>query len=865
LGRSGEDLNFVTFVKALIRFRRGHALLRRQRHFTGEVFGDDQEKDITWLHPDGREMTVEDWRCERDHVLGIHLSGSGDEGNLLVLFNADARRTRFALPERYRGQPWRGIVDTTQETPGAAGPFVGHDLWLEPHSLRIAMHRTEDAPLFELADRLGIARHYWDIAGSRHETTAATARALLAAMGISAKSPTEVEASLTHLDRRKWEERCPPVLVLRPSEKIEIPITALGAAFDGSIAWKVIVEGGPEIGGETPGADLPIVDAEQREGQYRERRILPLRRQLPLGYHQVVFSGAVEAVVRLIIVPDRCYLPPDIGEGHKLWGLAAQLYSLRSAMNWGLGDFRDLADLCSWAGSKGAATILLNPLHALFPGHPESASPYFPSSRSFLNPLYLSPQDIPDFEESADARGRRSDPAMVAAMEALRECDWIDYSGVATVKYEILRLLYETFRRRLSRDGDARAQAFRRFVETEGAALEDFAAFEVLAERFGTPVWTEWPKEYQCPDSPSVVAFRRTRADEVAFRAYLQWQADLQLGAAAKAAKDGGMCLGLCRDLAVGCSIHGADGWRYQGVYLKGARLGAPPDPFNPSGQDWGIAPLDPHGLRERAYAPFIELLRANMRHAGALRIDHVMAIARQFWVPTGAERRSGTYIRYPLEDLLGILALESQRNRCMVIGEDLGTVPEGLRRRLAAAGILSCRVLYFEQDAGRFRRPEDYPQLATACLSTHDLPTLKGYWEGTDLEEKRALRVYPSAEVQHLNEEGRIADKAGLLAALRASRLLDEDGAGDAVGYAQLWMAVHQYLARSRCVLAFVQLDDLVDEDVQINVPGTIETERPNWRRRLHLSLEQLRSDPEIDARLTVLDRTRREVSSLA
>jgi 4-alpha-glucanotransferase len=320
------------------------------------------------------------------------------------------------------------------------------------------------------------------------------------------------------------------------------------------------------------------------------------------------------------------------------------------------------------------------------------------------------------------------------------------------------------------------------------------------------------------------------------------------------------MEIGLCRDLAVACPANGADGWYYGDVYVEAARLGAPPDAFNPAGQEWGIAPMHPHRLRDLQYRPFIDLLRANMRHAGALRIDHVMWIARQFWVPTGGSPADGTYIHFPFDDLLGILALESRRNQCMIIGEDLGTVPENFRERMADADIFSSRVLYFESEHGRFRTPAEYPRLAAASVTTHDLPTLKGFWSGADLKERHQLGLFPSPEIEQRSAESRHWDIANMARALREAGLLP-DGPETPDWSEEVWHAVHAFLAQTNSALTLVQIDDLTDEEIQVNLPGTSDDQRANWRRRLSKSLKEIASDRVIEERLQVIATGRRPV----
>jgi 4-alpha-glucanotransferase len=557
----------------------------------------------------------------------------------------------------------------------------------------------------------------------------------------------------------------------------------------------------------------------------------------PLGYHRLRVDEVAECT--LIVVPARCYLPPD-WDVSRYWGIALQLYAVRSARNWGIGDFGDLARLMSWQ----ADAIGLNPLHALFLDTPEAASPYAPCSRLFVNPLYL------DIEAAGDFLGiDASHPREIRDVLArARASDNVDYSAVAGAKLTALNRLFGEF----TAGGSARREEFHSFVRNGGRNLEHFATFQVLSEQFGTHKWSQWQAAFQDPEAPDVRALVARYQDRHRFFTFLQWQADAQLSATAAASRSQGLRLGIYRDLAVSSDAQSADHWSNQTTFIGKARAGAPPDPFNEAGQEWGIVPLDPRRLRAQAYAHFIALLRANMRYAGALRIDHVMGLMRLFVIPAGALPRDGAYLRFPFEDLLGIVALESTRNSCIVIGEDLGTVPMGFRERMADAGILSSRVLYFEREHGRFRKPADFPSLAAVSVSTHDLATLRGYWAEADIRAKEAAGIFGSSEEKQRAQDERAHDKTALLWALADEGLLppgmDPNASWTLQWSDELSEAVHAYLARSQSKLLLLQLDDLAGEEQQANLPGKAPS-YPSWRHRLHRSLEELSADPKIHA----------------
>jgi 4-alpha-glucanotransferase len=705
--------------------------------------------------------------------------------------------------------------------------------------------------LDHLADLAGIEPFYWDIWGNGHEVSPETKRAILTSLGFAVQQHAAVEASVTALEAEPWRRSLPPVLVLREAEVAEVPLVLPAAEVDRETEWTLIEEGGSCRKGRFRPADAPQIGARQLEGIQLERRAIELPLAVPPGYHTLELALAdAAATLKLIVTPPRCYLPRQLSEGGRRWGIAAQLYALRSPQNWGIGDLSDLADLLEVAGKLGASTLAINPLHALFSADPERVSPYTPSSRLQLNSLYLDVVAIPDFAECESARDLVGSDAFGARLAAVRACELVDYPEVAALKGKVLKRLYASFLRTHLVRRTERAAAFRRFQSEGGERLRHFAVFQVLMEFFRYRPWQTWPASYRDSASEEVAMFSWHCADRVGFFQYLQWQADLQLQAAQRRAGLHGMSLGIYRDLAVGIDPDGADAWAEQEVAAQGIRIGAPADPFSPKGQDWGLLPLQPQKLRETAYEHFIATLRANMRAAGALRIDHVMGLRRMFWIPAGAEPVSGAYVRYPCEDLLGILALESQRNRCVVIGEDLGTVPEGFRERMAESGALSYRVFYFEKKGDRFSSPAEYPELALACASTHDLPTLKGFWERRDLALRKQFGLYPGEEARDEEERNRQHDRLLLLRALAAENLLPPsvkpEDPEQTLMTPEIAEAVHLYLARSPACLLVVQIEDLLGEVEQTNLPGTVR-ERPNWQRRLSLELGEFAANPSV------------------
>ncbi len=505
------------------------------------------------------------------------------------------------------------------------------------------------------------------------------------------------------------------------------------------------------------------------------------------------------------------------GDGRRLWLLAAQLYALRSRRNWGIGDFSDLGALIAHAAAQGAAGIGLNPLHALFPDRAAEASPYAPNSRIFLNLLYIDVEAIPEFPGLAKA-------GLKAEVAALRKTELIDYARVAAAKLAGLRVAYDGF---CAKASAARRADFEAFREEQGDALLRFACFEVLRRHHAPAPWTEWPQPWRSPEIADLHDFRFHHHDEVAFEEFVQWVADRQLAACQHAAHRHGMPVGLYVDLAVGIDRHGADAWTNHGAVLNGVSMGAPPDEFNPGGQDWGLAPLNPHAVQANEFLAVRLLMRAAMRHAGAIRLDHVLGLQRVFMIPLGASAAEGAYVRFPFRQLLSVVAEESVRLKCIVIGEDLGTVPENFRETIARWGLWCYRVMLFERDGdGRFKPPEAYPADALATFNTHDLPSFRGWLEGHDMRVKRAIGFDPGE-----SDEARDWARQKLREMLSARA---PDYASDDIA------AVAEFLGLTPSHLVAISLDDVLGERDQVNIPGTVD-QHPNWHRKLPLTLEEL------------------------
>jgi 4-alpha-glucanotransferase len=707
------------------------------------------------------------------------------------------------------------------------------------------------AALKRLAAVYDIEPRWYDIWGHAHEVSEATLRAVLAAMHVQADDDAQVRHALHESERATWREPLPPALVVREAALPARLLLRCPQEWDtDSITWRLIEESGRERGGSFVADSPPEAGRAEVDGEPFVARRLALDAKPAPGYHRLLVLRGLQTVAEttLIVAPDACYQPDAVREGGRAWGPAVQLYAVRSERNWGMGDFTDLRLLLEQWAQRGADVVGLNPLHALFPHNPEHASPYSPSSRLFLNSLYLDPEHVDDFLECEEARELVYSSAFQTRLRELRVKELVDYRAVAAAKTAVLELAYASFRQRHLAENNARSREFREFQAHGGKALHQHALFEALQEHLfrqdpGTWGWPVWPAAYRDPSSDEVARFAEAKRERVEFFQWLQWQADRQLAELSQRALELRLGVGLYGDLAVSVDVGGAETWSDQHLYALGASVGAPPDDFSLTGQNWGLPPIIPASLVQTGFAPFIATLRANMRHTGALRVDHVMGLMRLFWVPSGASPVEGAYVGYPLEALLGILALESQRNRCMVIGEDLGTVPTEVRRALSELQALSCRILYFERrDGGEFKAPGDYPAQALVAATTHDLPTLTGFWEGRDLAQRAELKLFPSDELRQRQVVERSQDRARLLLALEREGLLPAgltlDPRSAPAMTPELMRAIQTYLARTPCKVLVIQLEDVLGQDDQVNLPGT-SGEHPNWRRKLALDLE--------------------------
>ena len=677
---------------------------------------------------------------------------------------------------------------------------------------------TELAPsLVELARRFGIATEYDDWTGRRVLVSEATLVAVLAALGVTGGTEQERNAALTAQLRSYWARRMPATIVGRTGVQTRFWVHVTHG--HPAEVWLQLEDGTMRGGLQQVDNFTPPFDL---DGRWVGEATFVVPADLPLGYHRVhLRSGDAETSTGLIVTPDWLGLPEQLG-ARRAWGLAVQLYSVRSRQSWGIGDLTDLTDLAVWSASRhGADYLLVNPLHAAGfsgPTNRMEPSPYLPTSRRFVNPLYLRVEAVPEFAEltkRSRVRRLRSDVQRHAA-----KLDAIDRDSAWAAKRAALKLLHAEPR------SAGRELAYSAFRDREGRALDDFASWCALAEEYGGD-WHRWPESLQHPDAAGVAGFVERNSDTVDFHRWLQWQLDEQLASAQSQAIRAGMALGIMADLAVGVHPNGADAWALQDVMARGVKAGAPPDEFNQLGQDWSQPPWRPDRLDEQEYRPFRALIQAVLRHAGGVRIDHIIGLFRLWWIPDGAPPTQGTYVRYDHEAMIGIVALEAHRAGALVVGEDLGTVEPWVRDYLLLRGVLGTSILWFELDRDGTGGPLPASRWREYCLSsvtTHDLPPTAGYLVGDHvlLRESLGLLTRP-VEVELESDR---AELAGWMAELRRVGLLD-DGEDDPD---QIVLALYRYLGRTPSRLLGVALTDAVGDHRTQNQPGTTD-EYPNWR----------------------------------
>ncbi|MDO5495022.1 MAG: 4-alpha-glucanotransferase [bacterium] len=663
--------------------------------------------------------------------------------------------------------------------------------------------------LVRLAGAHGIATDFWDFEGNHRLVTARSIVHVLGALGVAAETDEEIEAALEEAELAPWREVLPVCSVVRHGTPSDIGVNLPDGA---SVTLRLELEDGDSW----PLSQKDVwVQPREVDGQLTGRATFEIPSHVPLGWHTLVaeVEGREPVSAPIAVTPERLEFPElDGGRG---WGMMQQLYSLRSKGSWGIGDARDLAETASFFGDLGADFVLINPLHAASPVPPMAPSPYLPVTRRFVNPVYIRPEDI---LETAYLPGPQR--ALVEwAAEDVRSLNTqntpVDRDAVWEAKNQALEVIFAHPRSR------SRQRDFERFREREGQGLEDFALWCALVEKYHGE---DFPPELQSGTSLYIARQRRELADRIEYYAWLQWVVDSQLEAAQKAALDSGMGIGIMQDLAVGVHSEGSDTWSNPDVFARAIEVGAPPDMYNQQGQNWSQPPWRPDALARTAYQPLRDMAATVLRHAGALRVDHIIGLFRLWWIPAGKTADHGTYVRYDHEAMVGVLMLEAHRAGAVVIGEDLGTVEPWVRDYLASRGILGTSVFWFEKDHGGYPlAPHDYRELVLATVNTHDLPPSAGYLAGehVDIRERLGLLTEPVEKVR--------AD-ANLERDRAIGRLADYGLLGEDASEREIIEALHRYVAQTPSLLVGVSLTDAVGERRAQNQPGT-DQEYPNWK----------------------------------
>jgi 4-alpha-glucanotransferase len=690
--------------------------------------------------------------------------------------------------------------------------------------------------LLNLAHAAGIQVGWTDARGKKQEVSPDNLSSVLDALGLPCASEAQCKESLGRLQEERSNKLLPPLITARAGLPIRLPHQ------DG-------LHGKPYR--------IEFAQGGVLEGRFPADAALPL--EIPglptFGYHRL-FAG--ETATTLAVAPARAFTvsdalaaadrDPDVMEHERLWGLAAQLYSLRSPGDGGVGHFGALATLAQSAAGHGAAALAISPVHAMFYADRQRFSPYSPSSRLFLNVLHIDPAAVLGRETMQQAiKAVGTDTSEKLAR--LEELDLIDWPNAADIRLRLLRHLYQLFRQQ------GPDPAFDRFKSEGGEALFDHARYEAISSHIENCDWRAWRDGWSNPRSATVDAFSHLNANEIDFHLFLQWQAARGLAAAQQAARDAGMPIGLIADLAIGADIAGSQAWSRQDQMLHKLSIGAPPDMMNAQGQNWGLGALSPHAMLSNGFVSYIEMLRAAFGQAGGIRIDHVLGLKRLWLVPEGGSADQGAYLEYPQEDLLRLIALESWRHRAIVIGEDLGTVPPGFSDQMAHAGLLGIRLLWFQRAGERFLAPDEWSPGAIATTTTHDLPTVAGWWSGCDIKWRSKLRMLENGSSEEKERAQREQDKAALWQAISEAEGRKQEN--DTPPEAPPLMEAIRHIGRATCPLAILPMEDALGLPEQPNLPGTID-EHPNWRRRLPGNTEGLLDQPQVAERLAALNRSR-------
>lgn len=731
--------------------------------------------------------------------------------------------------------------------------------------------------LTRLASLKGIETDYRDVWGHIHSSTQETTMKILSAMGCPVEPLEDLKKAVLAEEHRSWRQLTEPVLIISmgslpeemhfqfPAEEQDLEPVDLPE--DLGVQLNIHEENGDVTIHYFPQEKLLFREAARIEGALYLRGSLPFPQGLPLGYHYcsvVLRQGERHFAqdVKVIVCPEQTYIPPALRGNGKRAGFMVSLAGLRSRNNWGVGDFGDLKELMRWAIERLHVEVVgLLPLHYLSNKEPYNISPYYPSSRLYRNLIYLSVPEIEEYEYSLKAKEIMAGSETLNLMNETRNSKKVQFEKVDRLKRKVLQKVFQTFLERHWKEAGQETQRqkeFQAYIEGEGEWLDRFSVFCALTDYFEKEnqelyTWEQWPNPFQDPHSQEVITFKNEHWPEVLFHQYLQWQIEEQLSAVQELAMKFGSGIGLYHDLALGIDPWGADSWAWRDYTIPGVKVGAPPDDFSPKGQDWGFFPPDGGKYRQEGYQLFALEIRKNSCPGGALRIDHILKFSRLFWILEGRPAHEGVYVKYFLEEFLKILALESVRNKTLIIGEDLGTLPDQLREVLQKKGVFSCRLFYFEKDeTGQLIHPEAYPELALASVSTHDLPPLAGFWGMGDIALRKNLGLFAKEEqfyqalAERIKDKRRMVDRLQQLGFLSKEDALTLQAQEEPVVTEGLHRAVLSYVLSTKAKLAVISQEDLFLEKNQLNLPGTI-TAYPNWSRKMQYSIEELWNDPEV------------------
>jgi len=827
------DASLIAFTARLIAARRTNAAFSRDAFLTGSPFDASELPDVEWRDANG-PMTQGGWSDAEGGVLvAIFATPQGDGVDRVALaMNRSAADDELTLPSPRVGMAWRVLVDTHDPEAPEHWLALANLVRLRARSSLILAEAPKagginaGAPAGEtigkLASAAGIAAEWADISGRRTLVSPETKIALLSGLGFEVGSEAQARDSLARLTDETQRRWLPFSLVLRIDEPLAAPLRDKPGKADARIEREdgATAEWSIEAG---DGARRDLAD-----GSFVNERPIAFP-ALPIGRHRLIVDGCDCA---LTVAPPATYVPK--AAARKRFGAAAQLYALRrtagDSRDQGVGDFSALAIAGERTGQAGGAYLGVSPLHMLFPDDRGRASPYYPSDRRFLEPIYI---------DVMDDSGLPRDETLTAVLTSLAPrfaaasaTKYVEYEEVWLAKRAALEARSAAFARlRTARPGDPLVADYHAFARAGGESLRQFAAFQAAATGEYGQTWSRWPQDLRDGEPKAIDHAIERNRHGFEFALFCQWLADRQLAGAARRAKASGLEIGLYRDLAVGAAPDGSESWAHSRALAHGVTVGAPPDPFSIQGQNWGLPAPNPVAGAREGWASLSAVYRANMRRAGMLRIDHAMGLQRLFLIPDGARPVEGAYLSYPREDLIGHIALESERAQCMVVGEDLGTVPDGFRDRLTRAKITGMRVLWFERKGVEFISPSSYPPTSVACVATHDLATLAGWWQGADIAERLALGLLTLAKAGEAIAVRREEKRALLRALGQAGFAVSpaEDGPlPDATA-----AAVHALIGGSASMFAHAQFDDLVGETIATNLPGT-DRERPNWRLKV-------------------------------